>query len=77
MFFSVGVKRCNDLGFSGWCLLIPVFNLIPLSLCLLKKGEAKDNKWGAMEGRGLSLGSVIVACVVFAVLFISTCILVL
>ena len=74
VFFSVGVKRCHDLGFSGWCLLIPVFNLIPLSLCLLKKGEAKDNKWGAMEGRGLSLGSVIVACVVFAILFISTCI---
>ena len=71
VFFSVGVKRCHDLGFSGWCLLIPVFNLIPLSLCLLKKGEAKDNKWGAMEGRGLSLGSVIVACVVFAILFIS------
>ena len=74
VFFSVGVKRCHDLDFSGWCLLIPVFNLIPLSLCLLKKGEAKDNKWGAMEGRGLSLGSVIVACVVFAILFISTCI---
>ena len=74
VFFSVGVKRCHDLGFSGWCLLIPGFNLIPLSLCLLKKGEAKDNKWGAMEGRGLSLGSVIVACVVFAILFISTCI---
>ena len=77
VFFSVGVKRCHDLGFSGWCLLIPGVNLIPLSLCLLKKGEAKDNKWGAMEGRGLSLGSVIVACVVFAILFITTCILVL
>ena len=77
VFFSVGVKRCHDLGFSGWCLLIPVFNLIPLSLCLLKKGEAKDNQWGAMEGRGLSLGSVIVARVVFAILFITTCILVL
>ena len=74
VFLPVGVKRCHDLGFSGWCLLIPVFNLIPLSLCLLKKGEAKDNKWGAMEGRGLSLGSVIVACVVFAILFVSTCI---
>ena len=74
VFFSVGVKRCHDLGFSGWCLLIPVFNLIPLSLCLLKKGEAKDNKWGAMEGRGLSHGSVIVACVEIAILFISTCI---
>ena len=72
VFFSVGVKRCHDLGFSGWCLLIPGINLIPLSLCLLIKGEAKDNKWGAMEGRGLSLGSVIVACVVFAILFIST-----
>ena len=77
VFLSVGVKRCHDLGFSGWCLLVPVFNLIPLSLCLLQKGEAKDNKWGAMEGRGLSLGSVIVACVVFAILFITTCILVL
>lgn len=72
VFFSVGVKRCHDLGFSGWCLLIPGINLIPLSLCLLIKGEAKDNKWGAMEGRGLSLGSVIGACVVFAILFIST-----
>ena len=77
VFLSVGVKRCHDLGFSGWCLLVPVFNLISLSLCLLQKGEAKDNKWGAMEGRGLSLGSVIVACVVFAILFITTCILVL
>ena len=70
VFFSVGVKRCHDLGFSGWYLLIPGI----LSLCLLIKGEAKDNKWGAMEGRGLSLGSVIVACVVFAILFIWICI---
>ena len=71
VFFSVGVKRCHDLGFSGWFLLLP--GILPL--CLLIKGEAKNNKWGAMEGRGLSLGSVIVACVVFAILFITTCIL--
>ena len=75
VFLSVGVKRCHDLGFSGWCLLVPVVNFIPLSLCLLKKGETKDNKWGTMEGRGLSLGSVIIACVMFVILFLLTCVM--
>ena len=57
VFSSVAVKRCHDLGFSGYYLLAPLFNIVLLLFCLLAKGNQEDNRWGTMEGRGLSLRS--------------------
>lgn len=35
----------------------PLFNIVLLLFCLLAKGNQEDNRWGTMEGRGLSLRS--------------------
>lgn len=39
---AVGVKRCHDVGKSGWWFFIPLF---PLWL-ILEKGESETNQYG-------------------------------
>jgi len=49
VFPSLIIRRLHDLGMSGWkglLLLIPVINVIPFIVLLLKIGEKATNKWG-------------------------------
>lgn len=40
--FITAIKRAHDVGYAGWYILIPLFNLI----ILISNSEAKENKWG-------------------------------
>jgi uncharacterized membrane protein YhaH (DUF805 family) len=39
---AVGVRRMHDTGRSGWCILIPFYNLI----LLLSEGTQGENRFG-------------------------------
>lgn len=50
LFNIIIVHRLHDTGRSGWwslLALVPIVGDIPLLVMLSKKGESKDNKWGA------------------------------
>ena len=40
--FALTVRRCHDAGYSGWMILVPIFNYIIPFL-----PSKDDNKWGA------------------------------
>jgi len=49
-FFSPWVRRCHDLGWSGFRVLfffIPIANSILMLCMIFKKGEDKDNDYGS------------------------------
>ena len=41
-FIAAGIKRCHDIGNSGWWFLIPLYPL----LIILIKGESGENEYG-------------------------------
>lgn len=50
MWLSAGVRRCHDLGWSGWWILlrlIPIVGLIQGLWLLFAPGEEGENEYGA------------------------------
>lgn len=46
---AAGVKRCHDIGLSGWYLLIcyiPIIGLLWYLVLLLKPGDETKNEYG-------------------------------
>jgi uncharacterized membrane protein YhaH (DUF805 family) len=39
---AVGVRRCHDVGKSGWFILVPIYNFI----LMVTNGEEGENKYG-------------------------------
>src|SRR5437667_414355 len=49
--FSILIRRCHDLGWSGWhslLMLIPFVNIVIGLMLLLKPGQQEPNEYGAM-----------------------------
>ena len=44
---SLLVRRLHDIGYSGFLLLIPLFNLYLFLLALFKRGDSGINKYGS------------------------------
>ena len=40
---AVGVRRMHDVGKSGWCLLIPIYNIVLATI----EGQNVSNKYGS------------------------------
>lgn len=48
------VKRCHDLGHSGWCMLIPFYGFVMLFV----KGNEGGNEYGSAPGSDVAVDSV-------------------
>lgn len=49
-YFVIHIKRLHDFNLTGWyslLILVPFLNVFFMAYCLLKKGDSKDNNYGA------------------------------
>jgi len=54
-YFTVTIRRCHDIGASGWlslCVLIPYVGAILGLVLLFKKGDAMTNTYGSPPAHG-------------------------